>query len=104
MAKFHGYLGFSTVAETADGVYKETFVEKEYTGTYLRANQRFQTGEKVNKDLSLSTRISVLVDPLAFVNIANIKYVKIGAVKWEVTTIESEPPRLIFTIGSVYNG
>jgi len=104
MAKFHGFIGFSTVIETAAGVYEATFTEKEYTGEFLRDVKQWTSGENLNDNLTLSSRVSIIADPFALENIAAIKYVKWQGVKWRVTSFEHQRPRLLLQLGEVYNG
>jgi len=104
MAKFHGFIGFATTVETAPGVHQEQITEVEYTGNFLRDVKRYSEDSQVNRNLSLSSRVSIIADPFALSNIAAIKYVKWQDVKWAVTDIEHERPRLHLRLGEVYNG
>lgn len=104
MAKFHGFIGFSTIVETAPGVHQEQITEREYTGDFLRTSQTWSTAEKVNDDLKLDVRVSIVADPFAFANMSTIKYVKWNGVSWRVSSIDHERPRLILKVGGVYNG
>lgn len=104
MAKFHGFIGFSTFAETAPGVHEEQIVEQEYTGEFLRDAKRWGSTEYLNDNLSLTSRVSVIADPFALDNIAAVRYVKWNGVKWKVGSIEHQRPRLILQLGEVYNG
>jgi len=104
MAKFHGTIGFSTSVESADGVFTTPITEYEYTGDFLRTTSKWQQNEKVNDNLSLSARVSIVADPFAFANISTIKYVKWNGVAWKVVSVEHEKPRLVLTLGEVYNG
>lgn len=104
MAKFHGFIGFANTTETAPGVYTESISEVEYTGNVLRDVRQWDGNQQLNDDLSLSSRISIIADPFALANIPTIKYVKWLGVKWRVTSIEQEHPRLHLRLGEVYNG
>lgn len=104
MAKFHGYIGFSELVEVAPGVHQEQITEHEYTGDFLRLSQTWVGSERLNDDLKLSTRVSIVADPFAFANLSSIRYAKWAGVSWKVTDIEHQRPRLILTVGGVYNG
>jgi len=104
MAKFHGFIGFAQMVETAPGVYKEQITEREYTGDFLRMVQNLVSGQNLNDNLTLSTRVSVVADPFAFANLSTIRYVKWEEVSWKVSSIEHQRPRLILTLGGVFNG
>ena len=104
MAKFHGFIGFSSFSETAPGVHQEAIVEQEYTGEFLRDAKRWSPSENLNDNLALQSRVSVIADPFALDNIAAVRYVKWNGVKWKVNSIEHQRPRLILQLGEVYNG
>jgi len=104
MAKFHGFVGFSTSVETAPGVWKEEITEREYTGELIRLAQNHNVSEHLNDDVVLNSRVKIAADQFAFTNLSSIKYAKFDGVSWKVTSIEHERPRLVLTLGGVYNG
>lgn len=104
MAKFHGFIGFAQTVETAPGVFKEQMTEREYVGDFMRLSQNFSGSENLNQNMTLSARVSVVADPFAFANISTIRYVKWEEVAWKVSSIEHQRPRLILSLGGVYNG
>ena len=104
MAKFHGSIGFDTGSMSANGIYTETITEREYIGDFLRNSKSWENGQSLNDNLTLSTRVSIVSDPFAYANLPAIKYVKWEGIKWKVTRVELERPRLIMTVGDVYNG
>lgn len=104
MAKFYGAIGYMITSETAPGVWGETIKERSYFGDVLRLSKRDQTADKLNDDIVLNHKISIVADQHAYENFYNIKYVKWAGAKWKVTDVEVEHPRLILTTGGVYNG
>lgn len=104
MAKFHGFIGFSTEQMTAPGVWEAIESEVEYTGDFLRDVRQWTEAANVNDNLTLSSRVSIIADPFALENIAAIKYVKWEGVKWTVLSVEHQRPRLLLRLGEVYNG
>jgi len=104
MAKFHGFIGFAESVETAPGVWKEQITEREYTGDFMRTNLNIQGSENLNDNVKMNVRVSIVADPFTFANLSTIRYVKWAGVSWKVSSIEHERPRLILTIGEVYNG
>ena len=104
MGKFHGSIGFASSANSVPGVFTEVITEREYTGDILRTSQRWQQGQNLNDNLTLSTRISIVADQFAFLNLSTIKYATWAGVNWSVTTVEHQRPRLILTLGGVFNG
>lgn len=104
MAKFSGNVGFVYTLNTSPGVYKSTVTEQHYHGDVLRNTRQLVTGENINDDVKLNNRISIVADPYAVINYFAIKYVVWMGAKWKVTDVEIQRPRLILTLGEMYNG
>lgn len=105
MARFYGKVGYSTRVETAPDVWSDVIVEREYYGKILNDTVSHVESEKVNEDIRLSSRISVVADPYALGNYSDIKYVVDEAgVYFEVISTQVKRPRLILSTGGVYNG
>lgn len=103
MTKFSGIIGFAETEETSPGIWEETIVERLYKGEVLRNYVQWNSGNEVNDNLSLNNSFSIVADPYAFAHIGVIRYVKWMGSCWKVTNIELQRPRLILTIGGVYN-
>ena len=104
MAKFAGLVGYVTQKESTSGVWLPETVERKMRGDVIRAASSFNANEKVNEDIILQQRISLVGDPYSFANFTTLKYVTYLGVKWKVLSIEVNRPRLIVTIGGVWNG
>ena len=108
MAKFSGNIGFVKTVEDSEnpGVWKEETVEKHYTGDLVRVTRRTQTQQNsVNDNITLSNEISIVVNPYLQENMFAMRYVVFMGAKWKITTVDaSQYPRLILTVGGVYNG
>jgi hypothetical protein len=104
MAKYHGKVGYAELNETAPGVWSETIIEREYNGDLLQNSRRLQTTDQVNSDLTISNRISIVADPFAITHFHTMRYAEYAGVKWTVTNAEVAYPRLVLTLGGVYNG
>lgn len=103
--KFYGTIGFwDGSSEIKPGVYKPTIIEKLYSGNVNWNNRHFQPSENQNDDIRLNNQISILSDLYAQQNFSSIRYVVLNGVKWRVTNVEVNYPRLVLTIGGVYNG
>ena len=102
--KFHGPVGFTEEVEKRRGVTIEQPVEYKYAGDVLKRSVRYQNGESVNDDLNIQHQISILADPYARKHFYQIKYVKWMGAAWKVTEVTVQYPRLILTLGGVYNG
>lgn len=105
MAKFYGPIGYGISSETAPGVWTDTIVERNYRGDVLQNYRKVSQGESINDNIDVSNRLSIISDPFAMQHFHTIKYVKWMGAAWKVTTVDaSQRPRLILTIGGVYNG
>lgn len=105
MARFYGKVGYGLTVETAPDVWSDVITERDYYGDVLNDTVSFEESDKVNDDLRLSSRISIVADPYALGNFSDIKYVlDAGGVYWSVTSVEVQRPRLILSTGGVYNG
>ena len=103
--KFSGKVGFwGDEKEISPGIWRPEIIERKYVGEVLRYSRRLQdSGSKQNPDLTISNQISILSDLYARQNWHAIRYIEWNGVKWEVTSIEMNYPRLILEIGGVYN-
>lgn len=105
MAKFYGLIGYANTVETAPGVYEEQITTKEYYGDLLRNSRKLQTSsDSLNDNINVANEISILADPFANNNFHSMRYVEFMGSKWKITSVDVQFPRLILTIGGVYNG
>ena len=105
MAKFFVPVGFAQPDEHEPGLWVEKIVEHKYTIDLLQMNNLFQSTEQVHDDMTLSVEISFIGDEFALNNFGMIRYVALGGVKWKVKKVNPlQFPRLILTVGGVYNG
>ncbi len=103
MAKFHGVIGYIEVAETAPGVYSESVTERNCSGDILRNTRRWEGSERVNDTLIFDGRFSIIADEFAISNVQKMRYIKILGSLWKIISFEIERPRIILTVGGVYN-
>lgn len=106
MARFHGEVGYGETVESppGSGVWVDQITEFPYTGDVIRNSRRLESGEGLNDDISVGNSISIVADQHAIEHFFKIKYVRWAGVLWTVTTVEVRSPRLILSLGSVYNG
>lgn len=105
MAKFGGKIGFVLPKETAPGVWVDQLAEeRSYRGDVLTNYAKWQTDQQVNDDFYISARVSIVADAFSYNNLAYIKYVEWMGARWKVLNVEPQRPRLILTLGGVYNG
>lgn len=105
MAKWYGLIGYASSVEVEPGVWKDKITERNHTGDVIRNSSRWSsTSDSTNDNLNLNNRISIIADPFAKQNFHTMKYVDFMGSKWKITNVEVSYPRLILTIGGVYNG
>ena len=103
MARFHGIIGYSELEETSPGIWSEKIVERTYTGDMTKNFVNADSSPRLNTNVKLSNTISIYSDPYANSNLFNIRYLKYLGGKWKVESVEIAWPRLILTLGDVYN-
>ena len=105
MSKFHGNVGFVDYEEIRPGVYGEVTVERQYSGDVLRKSNRSVAGQSINDNVVINNQISLIADPYLNQHFPSIKYIEWKGANWKVTNVDdSNPPRMILTLGEVYNG
>ena len=103
MARYYGKIGFGKEIETAPDVVDYEVTERTYYGDLLRNFKRNQTSDKLVDDISVSNQISIVADPYAVHNFHAMLYATFMGTKWKVTDVEVQYPRLILSLGGVYN-
>ena len=104
MPKFYGAIGFAESLETYPGVWEDRVVPHYYYGDVIRNTRRLQSGENLNDNINISNEISIVADPYANQNFHAIRYAEWMGTRWKVTDVEVQYPRLILSLGGVYNG
>lgn len=104
MAKFYGVIGYAVTKMTEQGIYEEQIVETEYVGDVIRNTRRLREASKINDDINISNQISIIADPYAANNFHTMRYVVFMGAKWKISEVEVQYPRLILTLGGLYNG
>ena len=103
MAKFYGNVGFAETVETSPSVWTERIVDRPYFGDVIRRTRRLESSGDVNGNVHITNQISIVADPYANQNLFAIRYVEFMGTKWQVSDVDIQYPRLVLTIGGVYN-
>lgn len=103
MAKFYGEIGYAIVEETTQDVYVEQIKKRSCYGEFVRNTSKLQTSGNINDDINVSSEISILADPYSLENFHTIRYVTYMGSKWKVNSVEVKYPRLVLTLGGLYN-
>lgn len=104
MAKWFGKIGYAITSETEPGVWEPTIVEKSYYGDLTSDRRKRQNSGEVNDNINLANVISIIADPFAIQNCSYMAYAEVMGTRWKISDIEVQYPRLILTVGGVYNG
>lgn len=103
--KWHGNIGYADTIETEPGIWEDVITERAYYGDIIRNNRKLQSvSDKINNDINISNQISIVADPYAIQHIHTMRYVEFSGAKWIVSDVDVQYPRLILTIGGVWNG
>lgn len=103
VAKFYGVIGYVETVETSPGIFEEQPTEHNYFGDLIRNTRMLQNSGNVNDNINIGNQISIIADPFAYQNFHSMRYVEFMGAKWKITNVEVQYPRLILTIGGVYN-
>ena len=103
MARYHGYVGYAIDVEAYPGVWEEQISEHEYYGDVLKSRVNMQQGSVINAKITISDSISIVADPFAYEHVYAMRYVTYLGKKWSIVNVSIERPRLILTLGGIYN-
>lgn len=104
MAKYYGRIGFIADVETKPDVWKKLVTVKYYKGDVIRNSRRYEPSDKLNDNLNINNEISIVADAYAYQNFHTLGFAEFMGTFWKVTNVTVEHPRLILTLGGVYNG
>ena len=106
MARFYGEIGYGESVEDPidSGIWVDRIVEYPYFGDVVRNIRRLEDGQGLNNDLSVGNSISIVADERANAHFHSIRYIRWAGALWTVTSVEVRAPRLILSLGEVYNG
>lgn len=104
MAKFSGLIGFSKTEETSPGVWEEKTIERRYKGDVLKNTRRWENSQYLNDNITIDNSLSIIADGFLYDNAYAVRYVEWMGAFWDVKTVDIQRPRLILSLGGVYNG
>ena len=104
MARLYGTIGYVDTVETEPGLWEEQKTERQYSGELIRNTRRLEGSGGVNDNINISNEVSIVADPYAYKNFHAMRYIEFMGTKWKISNVEVRYPRLILTIGGVYNG
>lgn len=102
--RFHGIVGYGETVDKGVGVHGLVVREQDYYGNVLQNTKTFEDGDEVNPNVRVGNQISIIADQYAVEHFFAIIYVMWMGVLWSVRKVEVKSPRLILSLGSVYDG
>ena len=103
MAKWHGNVGYGSHIESSPGVYTTTIKERSYSGDVIKNYRRQESSGTLNDNVNVANIISIIADPFAYENFHSMVYVEFMNAKWKISGVEVQYPRLLLTVGGLYN-
>lgn len=105
MARFFGIIGYTSAqVETSPGVFENIIVEREHKGDILRDSLRTRSTPALNDDLVLTQKLSIIADAELESIFPSMVYAIVKGTRWKVISVEFQRPRIIVSLGGVYNG
>ena len=107
MARFYGPIGYELdQEEVSPGIYAPSqMIERFAFGTILKRQRKWDSStDSTNDDVTTGNRISIVADDYVNAHWPAIKYVKWGDTCWKVSSVEIIRPRVILSLGGVWNG
>lgn len=103
MARWYGKVGYANTVETVPGVHEEQITERSYYGDVHRNTRRLESSGNLNDNVNVAIEISIVSDAYAELNFHAMRYIEFMGARWKITNVQVERPRLILTLGGVYN-
>ena len=105
MPRFYGKIGYAMSVETppGSGIWEDQIIERNYYGEILRNTKRFENTGQLNDNVRISNSFSIVADEYAYSYFHLIKYIEYNGVKWVVSSVDVQSPRLVLEVGGVYN-
>lgn len=104
MTKCAGKIGYALAVEKQPGVWTEDIVEKKYYGEIVKDNRRLTDQGEVNSSININNNISVVANDFVLYNMAFMRYITFMNSKWKINSVDIKPPRIIISLGGLYNG
>lgn len=104
MSKWYGKIGYAESVEVEPGNWQEQITERSYYGDMYRNTRLLQNSDGTNDNVNVANQISIVADPYANDHIFAMRYVEFQKAKWKISNVEVQYPRLILTVGGLWNG
>lgn len=104
MSKWYGIIGYIEMVEVEPGDWREQIITRPYYGDAIRNTRMLQNSNAINDNINIGNQISIVADPYANNHIYDMRYAEFQGSKWKITSVDVQYPRLILTLGGLYNG
>lgn len=104
MAKWYGSIGYAEQKEVQPGVWDYSIVERSYYGDAIRNTRNLKNSGNVIDNVVVNNQLSIIADPYANQNFHSMVYAEYMGNLWKISTVDVQFPRLILTLGDLYNG
>ena len=103
MSKCSGMIGYTLAVETQPGVWTESITEKKYYGDIIKDNRKIVDSSEINGSVIVDNRISVVSNSFMLDNMEFMRYITFMNSKWKIRSLDINPPRIIISMGGLYN-
>lgn len=100
--KWYGKIAFKEYEDVERGLTEPKIVAYPYFGEILELSWKELQANKINADLQVSNKISVVADQNLQTNFHQIAYITFGGAKWTVSNVTVNYPRITLSLGSLY--
>ena len=104
MAKWAGKIGFAETVKGDDDITRTTITERSFKGDVLQDHRNWDDSERINGNIIISNRISVIAKDYMLTHLQYMRYVTWQGAKWRIKSISVAYPRVILLLGELYNG
>lgn len=106
MARYCGIIGFQNTnnSEENSDVWVDKPIKRKYYGDIIKNYKRNEQGLGVNDNITINNQISILADPYARENFHRMLFAEFMGAFCKVQSVEVRYPRLIISLGGIYNG
>lgn len=104
MARYSGNIGYIENKKIGPGKWVPEETVRHYYGDVTRAVRKLTEGQDINNNITIDHQISIVADPYAREHFFAIRYAEWQGVKWKVESAEIVYPRIILSLGGMYNG
>ena len=102
--KYSGNIGFAESYEKDTGIWNTSHIlEMPYYGDVVKNYRRVTENGKINDDVTIGNQFSIVGNKFAYESMGRMRYITFAGQKWKITNVELQYPRLIISVGGIYN-